>query len=277
MEPSVSMAPTPRKSGGFDFCFSGDNSVYVDDERRVVFIQDLQLGDRVLTAKKQFEKVYSFGHLHRSRRAEYLQVDFGLPGAAEQGRLEVSDNHLVFLQNASAPVPASLLRIGDRLELTNGSGMILSIGHVMREGVFAPFTKSGTIVVSGVVASTFVAFQNSSTLHLGSNIDTGFSFQWFATAFEAPHRIWCSLAEQNCKAERYTSSGVSVWVYRPLTWIEWLVSQDDAIMCLCILPLLTLFALLCALDVLVCAIPSLALMVLVWAVARWKHLPLKTR
>merc|ERR1711862_223455 len=84
-------------------------------------------------------------------------------------------------------VPASSVKVGDVLAMNNDTtAKVSKIGSVERKGAYAPFTYSGDIVVSGVVASNYVAMMPEE--------ETGLpvSMQWIAHTFKAPHRFVCS-------------------------------------------------------------------------------------
>lgn len=105
-------------------------------------IKDLKVGDEVLDAFENYVPVYSFGHRHEYVEGEFLQF---LPSG-----LEMSKDHMVGVGGRF--IPASLVQIGDQLESANGHVMTLeSIQTVRRQGVYAPFTTSGTILVNNVI------------------------------------------------------------------------------------------------------------------------------
>ena len=107
--------------------------------------------------------------------------------------------------------------------------------------MYAPFTESGTIVVNGIVASIFVAFQNSSHVTLGDGLELPISFQWMAHAFESFHRlVWRVVGGRGYwSLETYTSNGVSHWVAIPHRFAEWLWVQHPVVIVGTMLPVLT--------------------------------------
>ena len=203
-----------------------------------VSIDNLKLGDMVLTADNKYEKVYSFGHYNSTTKATFLRLSF--TGGAF---IEVSADHMIFVEGRKA-VPASFLVENPnlRVEMTDGELVTIeSVETVHRDGIYSPFTSSGSIVVNGVLASTFVAFQSSPVLSLGSTA-TPLSFQWLALAFESPHRLYCSVV--GCLSESYTEEGVSLWVNEALRFSVWLMEQDSwlvGVMLLFWLPFLFVF------------------------------------
>ena len=151
-------------------CFSGSTLVTVKNMGTVT-MDNLQLGDLIMTANGRYEPVYSFGHRAESMVAEYLQF---LPS-----NLEVSADHMVFVvtrDGNSRALPAAFVKVGD--QLMHGE-TVTEIMRVHRKGLYAPFTPSGTLVVNGVGVSSYIALQASESLTIGS-ISTGLSFQFLA-------------------------------------------------------------------------------------------------
>lgn len=174
-------------------------------------MHSLRVGDQVLVAPpKTFERVYGFGHFENGFDSP-TNYDYLLLQMTNGVSLEISEEHMVFLQDGRV-IPALTVKVGDIMHDT--SQIVKSITRVTRRGAYAPFTPSGTIVVNGVKASSFIAFQESSTLVV-FRVDTGISFQWLARTFEFPHRMWCTYASSNkCDEETYVN-GISTWVYYP--------------------------------------------------------------
>jgi hypothetical protein len=211
------------------FCFPGDSTVTVLDKGPVA-MQDLQLGDYVAIGDNEYSRVYSFGHYNPNVKGDYisLQVQGG-------SSIEISKDHMIFVESKGA-VPASSVSIGDRVIVSHGDSMpVTKVQPVTRDGAFAPFTESGTIIVNGFKASTYVSLQNESA-HFAVGGVKLVSMQWLAHAFQAPHRLVCSI--YSCNNESYTEAGISNWVYRPLLLSQWLVQQPVAILAILSVPVI---------------------------------------
>mmetsp|Transcript_6921 Transcript_6921/g.10513 ORF Transcript_6921/g.10513 Transcript_6921/m.10513 type:complete len:501 (-) Transcript_6921:399-1901(-) len=203
---------------GAGFCFSGGSMVTVK-EKGAVRMSDLVLGDFVQVAKDQYEPIYSFGHKHGSNSAEYLQITT----KSSHAPLEVSPNHMVSVEGDQY-VPASLLKVGDRLVSTqNELAEVTKIKIVIRQGAFAPFTASGSIVVNEIVASNYIAYHESEYFKLGG-FETPFTNQWMAHTFNSVHRLTVQIMGIPSK-ETYTADGVSYWVDWPHQLTIWLLNQ----------------------------------------------------
>ena len=146
--PPPSDVPEPP----FTICFSGRNMVRTK-ERGYIRMEDVEIGDMVHAGHNKYSRVYSFGHRNQHNYAQYLQLHFG------DHPLEISHNHMVFVDKLGA-VPASMVGVGDNLSLgTGGVIKVTRISTVNRQGEFAPFTDSGTIVVSDILVSSYISLQ----------------------------------------------------------------------------------------------------------------------
>jgi hypothetical protein len=140
--------------------------------------------------------------------------------------IEVSSDHLILL-DFKHWVPAGTVKVGDVLTKGDGSpAEIIQLQHVTSEGIFAPFTRSGSIVVNDIVASNYVAFQESEYLIIGGVV-TPLSFHWLAHTFESAHRLACTIIA--CHEEAYTDSGISRWVLIPRIFGTTLLDQNPMV------------------------------------------------
>ena len=201
-------------------CFSSENMVDVLGKGRVS-ISELTIGDKVMAGNK-YETVYSFGHRNTEMYTEFLQIFAGDVMAAE-----LSEDHMLFVEGRA--FPASAIKVGDQLDLVDGSAEVTKIVTVGREGAFAPFTDSGVINMNGVVASTYVNLQGQSDSFMVGTYKT-LSMQFIAHATQAPHRVVCAVNFGFCEAERYNEDGISTWVAAELEASKWLFGQNGYVM-----------------------------------------------
>ena len=61
--------------------------------------------------------------------------------------LEPSNNHLMLVNDDDAPIPASMVKIGDSIR----DAVVESICLVARQGVYTLFTPTGVLTVNGVM------------------------------------------------------------------------------------------------------------------------------
>lgn len=157
-------------------CFSGSSTVLTETGKHKA-MQDLKLGDRVLSVNANGQPVYSPVYLFSSYRpgeiSSFVRVstDAGL-------NVTVTPGHYLFVHRGSALEAAnrkrltdwkhllpSQVRIGDYVPIIKNSGdkkmtvsRVKSIEQVHEVGVFMPHTLMGAIVVDGVVASELTEF-----------------------------------------------------------------------------------------------------------------------
>jgi len=203
-------------------CFSGVNTVDVLG-RGLVTLDELAIGDEVLVEGGDYSKVYSFGHYDSNSLAEFLQIR-----TATKENLELSSDHMVFKETHSGKiaVPASEVKVGDYLVGSKNNQLkVDEIRTVQRRGAYAPFTTTGDIVVSGVVASNYVSLTNGKETTTTSMIEN--HMQWIAHTVNAPHRLVCALSFAACENETYNSEGVSNWIALPLRVAQWFTDLNS--------------------------------------------------
>jgi hypothetical protein len=207
-------APT-LAPGETDVCFAGSSTVEVEN-RGATAMRDLSIGDRVLVGKGVFEPIYSFGHFAPSQSSEFVEL------TTSTSSLRLSRDHMVFEASGKA-IPASLIQIGDRLLDYNSNQIVVkSIKFVQDQGMFAPFTPSGKIVVNRILASNYIAFHDTRSLSFGT---INASHHWVAHAGTFPLRFVCYYVG-SCENEKYTIGGISEWVYRPLSAGRFFIRLD---------------------------------------------------
>lgn len=236
--PSVSIVPSqaPTRRPSFGACFSATSTVDVKNKGQIP-MHELQIGDEVKTGPDNtYSLFYSFAHKAADVSTDFVQIH--TDSSLQTSPLELTGNHMVLVGEQF--IPASLVREGDTLVLgSGGTARVVRVGTVWRIGVYSPFTHTGTIVVNGVVASSFVAFHDSAFVMVG-NVKTPFSYQWVGLRFETIHRLTCQLALDWCRDERYTEDGLSYWVSGPGKATKWLMRQHSLVVGLLLVPIFTL-------------------------------------
>lgn len=208
-------------------CFSGRSTVQVSDVRGTVTLEELRVGDHVRVRDGSFSRVYGFGHKLPTALAKYLQIQ-----TADLKRpIEISSQHLLYVYNRKSDefelLPAGNVKIGDHLVIvTDNPGTsspastspVTFIRLIQSRGVYAPFTTTGDIAVSGIVASNYIAlpmsFQNNPIFALS------FAQQhWLQHSFYGPYRFYCGYMKgrEGCQTETYRdetglSSAVMAWL-----------------------------------------------------------------
>jgi hypothetical protein len=229
--------------GGFG-CFPSHASCEVKG-KGTVLMRDLKIGDHVLVAGDgDFEPIYSFGHRMRDVSHEYLRIK-----VSRSTEVEVSVEHLLFVEGRG-PIPASRVVVGDSLLNENGEKLkVHSVTTIIAQGVFAPFTPSGRIVVDGVLASSFVSLDNSPTLKVWG---VGFTYHWLSCLFESPHRLVCHHLGK-CQDETYDANGLSRWASTSFYFTKMLLSQPSHVQYLVLAPTLLVLAILNIAELFLCS------------------------
>lgn len=141
-------------------CFSSSMTVVVKGKGNTS-MDKIKVGDEVLTGMGKYEQIYSIDHHHPTKPASFIQIHYSLPTKEDsdngQGPLELSSKHMVFMVENSNPVPANTIKIGDQVQTLSGPGTVTKISSVSRKGLFNPLTEKGSIVVNGIVSSTYSA------------------------------------------------------------------------------------------------------------------------
>jgi len=197
--------------GGLVVCFGGSSSVEVqtkNGEKDTISMTDLSIGDMVHVGNDVFEPVYSFGHYDPLGEAHMLQIKMA---NNVKSVLHLSPDHMVMTESLGA-IPASHVRAGDKLLTTTGTDTVKSVRkNVISRGLYAPFTPSGKIAVDGIIASNYIAFEDTEGVELFSR---KISHQWMAHAGSFPHRMACHYFGNSCENETYTSKGISTGLSR---------------------------------------------------------------
>jgi len=225
--------PTASPSGGgFGICFSGDSTVVVENQGPVK-MSNLELGDSIQVADNKFETIYSFGHINHDEVGKFLTIT-----AEGNRKIELSEDHMVTIEGGRN-VPASMIQRGDKLLTASGElAAVKTIREVKRQGVYAPFTSSGKIVVNDIVASSYVSFQGEENLHI-AGVETPLSFHWIAHIFKSVHRIAYKLGLSG--SETYTTDGTSQWVAGPREAGLWLLEQSPVVLTTLLIPAIVFF------------------------------------
>jgi hypothetical protein len=160
---SISMAPTTTSDD--NPCFSDSATVEVQGKGKVT-MKSLQVGDVVLTPSG-YEKVYTIDHRSEKKQTDFIQIHTEI-----ERPLEVTGTHLMFKAGKNDPVEARSIVVGDELQgYFDGemkSVVVEQITSISKNGLYNPITSSGTIVVDGLVTSTYTAVNLSD----GSNYIT---------------------------------------------------------------------------------------------------------
>jgi len=184
-------------------CFSEDTTVQVEHQNVPVLMKDLKVGDRVLTTDHEYAPVYTFGHRLPAKKDVFVQVDTVNPEA----NLQMTGEHLVFVEGKSDPVRADSIQPGDILQTTEDSGArVVATFLLIREGLYAPITTKGTLVVDGIAASSYVSLQDHASEKVELNGFTLMSQHKFVHMSLSPLRMAClGISSRFCQHDETTT------------------------------------------------------------------------
>jgi len=195
------LLPTDSSSS----CFSSVATAMVENKGQI-YVKDIQVGDKVLTAGGNYETVYTVDHKNPTKRTRFLQIY----SEETSSPLEITDHHMVFVNDTKTAIPASRINVGDKIQLLDGISTVTKISHIIRDGIWNPITSDGTIVVDGVVASTYSLAIGKENIHiLGLDL---MSQHDFIHLLMTPYRAMClglslSLCESSHELNAYSQLG----------------------------------------------------------------------
>jgi hypothetical protein len=181
-------------------CFSGANQVDVLG-KGIVPMNSLKIGDYVYAGKNKYSRVYSFSHLDVNAEVDYLQIY--TEGLDEP--LEISEEHMVFLHPHHQALRASDVKVGDMLYGGQGTLVVTNVQWIKRRGAYAPVTESGDILVSGILASSYVSLLDGISPSMLNQ-------HGLAHSVLSVHRMACTWNFGWCENETYNDDGLSPFV-----------------------------------------------------------------
>jgi len=221
-------------------CFSEKATVQALG-KGVIPMTELEVGDKVLTGKEQdrYEPVYGFGHINADKTAEFFQIS-----TSNNSPLEMTGNHMLFVRGKEHPVRADSIKVGDNLRADHGTfDSVTKIQTVTRKGVYAPLTPSGSIVVNGIVASTYVSMQDHAVEY--AEFSNGAKIPFLTQEMGghmsmSPMRMLC-MGVSSSFCEVHDEDGLMPWVRFGYSFLQWAMGFNvfvQALLCgLCFLVL----------------------------------------
>ena len=173
-------------------------------------MDEVKIGDTVLTASGM-KQVYAFVH-RTPHNFSPMQNAFLRIETESSKAIELTENHMIYVNQESNPVSAGQVKVGDYLSLMEHDNSmakpskVISITTAGSNGAYSPVTEDGTIVVNGIVASSFVNPKDATSGFVGvagvDSIHRATFLQWIIT----PVRLYCmhvdsSLCEVDMSAE----------------------------------------------------------------------------
>lgn len=180
--PTTSLSPTPTRLLGEDIinlCFPSQARVQVESEKKTIRISELRVGDKVLVEGNKYSEVFLFTHHMKTVRSKFIRIS-----TASGASLALSPNHYI---PVSGRLHASRkVTVGQNVTLSNGQlDMVISVTEEVLWGLHNPQTMEGSIIVDGIVASTFTeSIQPSTAFALLSPIKLLYSLRLWNAPFQ---------------------------------------------------------------------------------------------
>jgi len=139
-------------------CFP--NNALVSTPTGTKRMYELRIGDSVLAARHDgssfFDEIYLFGHRDSTIMSQFVKID-----TASGHSLSLTPDHQLLISSDQAgalkETPAAAVKVGDFVRIVNSQGSFLTAitaaSLVKDQGLWNPYTLSGTIIVNDVAAS----------------------------------------------------------------------------------------------------------------------------
>ncbi|KAK6186132.1 hypothetical protein SNE40_008229 [Patella caerulea] len=165
--------PDNSFGGSSGCCFAGNNNSYVQKRRGRVYIESLKVGDEVLVifgdGKLGYSEVWCMAHEDADKETEFLEL------RTPNREIHISPRHFIAVKKDDVEldmVMANKIKIGDFLvvcdvnvdadsEGTITNEPVVSIETIQGKGIYNPFTKEGTLLVNGILASCYAEVKPS--------------------------------------------------------------------------------------------------------------------
>jgi len=205
-------------------CFPSDAAVSAQLQDGTVAartMEQLRVGDVVLTQTGP-SKIFAFMDHDANAMVNYVRLE-----TASGHELSISADHIVFAHAEQSPVLAGSIVKGDYLWITADAtatflpSRVVSIVHTVERGVHAPLTEQGTVVVNGVLSSSYANVKN---LRWGDKILlTGHGLN---KHMHEPLRLACALLPSLCGPEWHGVEGRHAWTQFILDNFGWLEDMN---------------------------------------------------
>lgn len=226
--------------GGIDIfaCFSEKATVQVQGVTDPISMKDLAVGDYALTNDGTYQMVYAWGHFNPSKDTTFLQIYT----ASSSKPLEITGEHLIYLEGKNNPVRADSVKAGDVLKSAGTArSEIKKVRQITRTGAYTPLTTTGKIVVDKIHASSYISLQNKASEFVQlKGVDTLLPQQDGIHLVLSPFRMLCmGVSSSLCQAAddegiphyvasgmcflRWADTALPLWIQAPLLCVAFVV------------------------------------------------------
>ena len=206
-------------------CFPNDAALTIKFEDGSIGtrrMDELRVGDNVLSASG-FSRVFAF--MDHAANADGAFVTLRTVNGSS---LSMTADHIIWAGSPMAPINAATIKAGDTLWLASPSAtsaspvlvpsVVADIDWQAKEGLHAPLTADGSVVVNGVLTSSYAKVRS---LYWGNRALV--SGHVLNKMMHAPLRWACEIRESLCDPEMHLpDSGRHVWTQAILDKLGWL-------------------------------------------------------
>jgi len=190
-----------------DPCFPGDSLVEMNGgmEKRM---DQLRIGDVIMTLQNdKFETTEVLGFLDKKKNStgKYLNL------ITEDGAsLFISGRHTMFVREdgITKSVLGEDVKTGDQVIVSTGFSTVKEISVSYKTGAYVPLTSAGTLLVDGVLVSSY------------TNMD-----HYLAHKLATPVRWWPSLLLDNEKSQDEEGIRTLPWIVREIVTVLGLATR----------------------------------------------------
>jgi len=154
-DPKVSPSPSPTATPVE--CFPSNAKVIISKDGSSIRMDQLKVGDHILTRNGEFSQVYMFSHQNLFRKSRFIRLHL-----SNNRTLAATSGHYVPLHNINNNsnkdryVSMADINVGDHLSDRFGSPVrVVRIDTTHGTGLFNPHTLQGELVVDDVLVSAF--------------------------------------------------------------------------------------------------------------------------
>lgn len=157
-------------------CFPADALVYTQD-RGPIQMQYVRIGDRLLTysdsGQAMYDDVYMIGHKDTESFALFVSITTN-----DNQTIRLTSDHYIFVvrDHKMNEIPSRDVEVGDGLVVDQAKVVsVMAISQVRSRGLFNPYTRTGRIVVDGILASCHSSSMLDGIFHkFGIPLPTGY-------------------------------------------------------------------------------------------------------
>jgi len=146
-------------------CFPGESEVQLSTNESVK-LKDLNVGQSIAAFGEKYSEVYAFLDHQPDTYFDFLELNY-IEDSGLIGKLPISHEHLVLARRMGGEqkfVQAKDVKMGDYIyKNTNGilvSVEVTSLTVGRYKGAIAPATMDGTLIVDGIVTSSYAAINH---------------------------------------------------------------------------------------------------------------------